>query len=138
MPFAPPAEVEYTFSELAKKALLNHTREEGYGIAEKRSKKDKKNGDIRKVWIHCDKSGKPTTSGTKRNTSSCKTDCPFELTVTCTPLLEWQVGVIHGGYNHNTSSVVAQHDGGSYIPTGQNPTASLAPTRCPHIKLQVQ
>jgi hypothetical protein len=109
MPLAPPAEVEYTSYERAKKALLNHAREEGYGIAEKRSKKDKKNGHIRKVWIHCDKSGKPTATGIKRNTSSRKTDCPFELTVTRTPLLEWQVTIIHGGHNHDASSVIAQH-----------------------------
>jgi len=59
MPLAPPVETEYPSYASAKKDILNHARGEGYGVAEKRSKKDKKTGEIRKVWIHCDKSGKP-------------------------------------------------------------------------------
>ena len=42
MPLAPPIETEYPPYEHAKKDILEHSQEEGYGIAEKRSKKDKK------------------------------------------------------------------------------------------------
>ena len=63
MPLAPPVETEYPSYASAKKDILEHARGEGYGVVEKRSKKDKKTGEIRKVWIHCDKSGKPRTFG---------------------------------------------------------------------------
>ena len=42
MLLAPPIEIEYPSYERAKKGILEHAREEGYGIAEKRSKKDKR------------------------------------------------------------------------------------------------
>ncbi len=109
MPLTPPVETEYPSYASAKKDILNHARGEGYGVAEKWSKKDKKTGEIRKVWIHCDKSGKPRAFGAIRKTSTRKTDCPFELTVTRTPLQDWTVQVIQGAHNHEASSITAQH-----------------------------
>jgi len=90
MPLAPPIEAEYPSYERAKKEILQHAQEEGYGIAEKWSKKDKKTGVIHKVWIHCDKFGEPKVFGATRKTSTRKTDSPFELTVTHTVLLDWE------------------------------------------------
>jgi FAR1 DNA-binding domain len=103
MPLAPPIETEYPSYANEKKDILKHAREEGYGVAEKRSKNDKKTGEIRKVWIHCDKSGKRRAVGAIRKTSTRKTDCPFELTVTRTPLQDWKVTVIHRAHNHEAS-----------------------------------
>lgn len=109
MSLTPPAGALYASYENAKEALRNHARKEGYVITKKRSKRDKRTGEVRKVWLQCDKSGKPITSGTKRNTFSRKTDCPFELTLTRTRLQKWQVTTLHGTHNHDASSVAAQH-----------------------------
>ncbi|KAL6554154.1 hypothetical protein OROMI_019827 [Orobanche minor] len=52
----------------------------GYVIVTKRSKKCK-NGLMNKVFLMCDCSGKPDGSGSSRNTSTKKTDCPFQLCI---------------------------------------------------------
>src|SRR6266480_5172246 len=105
MPLAPPVETEYPSYASAKKDILEHARGEGYSVSEKRSKKDKKTGEIRKVWIHYDKSRKLRAVGTIRKTSTRKTDCPFELTITHTPLQDWTVNVIHGRSEEHTSEL---------------------------------
>ncbi|KAL6568010.1 hypothetical protein OROHE_003694 [Orobanche hederae] len=48
----------------------------GYVIVTQRSKKCK-NGLIKKLFLMCDRSGKPDGSGSSRNTSTKKTDCPI-------------------------------------------------------------
>ncbi|KAL6541597.1 hypothetical protein OROGR_011083 [Orobanche gracilis] len=50
----------------------------GYVIVTQRSK-NFKNSLIQKLFLMCDRSGKPDGSGSSRNTSTKKTDCPFQL-----------------------------------------------------------
>ena len=109
IPLTPPVETEYPSYMSAKKDILEYARGEGYSILEKRLKKDKKTGEIRKVQIYYDKSHKPKAISAIQKTSTCKTDCPFKLTVTRTPLQDWMVKVIHGAHNHEASGMTAVH-----------------------------
>ena len=81
----------------------------GYVIVTLRSKKIK-NGVMNKLFLVCDRSGKPNGSGSSKKTSSKKTDCPFKLVGKYS--LEhhyWTIRVVCGLHNHHSTRHIEGH-----------------------------
>ncbi|KAK9489339.1 hypothetical protein V1508DRAFT_400949 [Lipomyces doorenjongii] len=83
----PPPETVYLDVDTAKKSRQAWARNHGYAIRIQRSKA-RKNGNISKVFLHCDRGGQYTSrhhdeSTRQRHlTDSYKTNCPFSVVVT--------------------------------------------------------
>lgn len=81
----------------------------GYVIVTQRSKKCK-NGLIKKLFLMCDRSGKPDGSGSSRNTSTKKTDCPFQLVGKYSSEDRyWTIRVVCDQHNHPPTSHLEGH-----------------------------
>lgn len=84
MPLAPPPTggEGHVSEDLLIEALNKHAGPEGYAVSTARSKKSKKGQGIKnKVYIRCDRGGKPDPngkgSGKRLHCSSRRNDCPF-------------------------------------------------------------
>ena len=123
MALEPPPEGSHPTVELAEAVIQQWAEIHGYATVRRKSRFDKRSPpSVRKVWIICDKGGKPRTikslevdeepekeldrddnnekrSKRRRLAGSRKTDCPFELTVTRT-LETWEIKIINGTHNH--------------------------------------
>ncbi len=83
MELRPPSttEVYITFQDLHV-AVNIYTSKEGYAITTKRSKKNKK-GELRKVWMQCDKGGVFKAKGFgKKETATRRDECSFIIIAT--------------------------------------------------------
>ncbi|KAK9376442.1 uncharacterized protein V1513DRAFT_245649, partial [Lipomyces chichibuensis] len=104
----PPPETVYPDLDTAKKSIQAWARMHGYAIRTQRSKA-RKNGDISKVFLQCDRGGQYTSrhhdeSTRQRHlTGSCKTNCPFSVVVTESNG-NWEVTVRDNKHNHDASS----------------------------------
>src|SRR6266480_3846656 len=115
MPLTPPPEATYNNLNQAKEAVQKWARQEGYAVVELRSKKSEhRDLDMRvkcKVWMICDKGGKPQLlADTLRNTGMRKTDCPFQLTITRNHVMtKWTVTISNSEHNHGPSGNASAH-----------------------------
>jgi len=114
MPLAPPPEATYNHLYQAEETVLKWARQEGYAVVELRLKKSEhKDPNMRvkrKVWMICDKGGKPQLAGTSRNTSIRKTDCPFQLTITRNHVtMKWTIAILNSEHNHGPSGDASAH-----------------------------
>ena len=99
----PPENQSYeSLSDLVS-AINAHAAAQGYAVVIKRSKKSKK-GLVRKAWLICDKSRRERNQGHgRRQTSSRKTDCPFEVVaVLDTEIDSWTYEVKISEHNHDS------------------------------------
>ncbi|KAK9489454.1 hypothetical protein V1508DRAFT_336233, partial [Lipomyces doorenjongii] len=102
----PPPEISYCDLGTAKKSLQLSARTHGYAVRTQRSK-FRKNGDISKVFLQCDRSGQYRNrlhdkSIRLHHTGSRKTNCPFSVVVTESDG-QWQVIVRDPEHNHDAS-----------------------------------
>lgn len=116
MPLEPPPEASYPDLDTAIKTAQDWARNHGYALVKFKHKKtnhnDKDLQEIRKLWMTCDKSGKPKLlEGVKRKTSSRKTDCPFKIVITRRPLpsRDWDIAIDDGQHNHPPSGSASAH-----------------------------
>ncbi|KAJ8100838.1 hypothetical protein POJ06DRAFT_274617 [Lipomyces tetrasporus] len=103
----PPPETVYPDVDTAKKSIQFWARMHGYAIRTQRSKA-RKNGDISKVFLQCDRGGqyksrhRDESTRQRHLTGSCKTNCPFSVVVTESNGT-WEVKVRDSGHNHDAS-----------------------------------
>ena len=63
-----------------------------------------------KLFLVCDRSGKPNGSGSSKKTSSKKTDCPFKLVRKYSLIHHyWTIRVVCGRHNHHPTRHLEGH-----------------------------
>ncbi|KAK9364473.1 hypothetical protein V1509DRAFT_572832 [Lipomyces kononenkoae] len=103
----PPPEISYGDLGTAKKSVQLWARTHGYAMRTQR-RKFRKNGDISKAYLQCDRGGQYRNSlqdestRLRHNTGSRKTNCPFSVVVTESDG-QWQVMVRDPEHNHDAS-----------------------------------
>lgn len=106
---APPNEVCESL-EIAESSICEFAKSAGFAVVRERSKPDK-NGNVRKVWLMCDKSLTCASASSKRRTSgSRKTNCPFRAVIQRqqkTP--DWYVTITDPNHNHEPSQNPEAH-----------------------------
>src|SRR5712664_873838 len=142
-PLDPPPEAVYDSLEVAEAHIQQWAEAHGYATVRKNHSKDKF-GEMRKIWVMCDKGGKirriepqpqqdnedrdgeddDTQRRTKpkktRKAGSRKTRCEFQLAITRTPDREWAVEVLKDAHNHEPSDHPSAH------PSHRKPMADRA------------
>src|SRR5271156_1957242 len=117
-----PPEGSYRTCFLAEAALQQFAEAHGFAIIRNRSKVNKQ-GEIRKVWVQCDKSGKSKSEKQQetesrdrerpykaRMTGSRKTECEFLVAIKRDiSSLMWDIEVIYGDHNHEPSLEPSAH-----------------------------
>jgi hypothetical protein len=105
---APPNQSFDTQNE-AIQFLRDWGRDHGFGVAIKRSIKDR-HGIVYKVNLRCDKGRKFTSTATKKESSTRMTECPFQATVKKLQQDdEWTVTCDRPEHNHEPSDTPATH-----------------------------
>ena len=92
-----------------------HAGPEGYAVVKRRSNAFK-DGVPKKVWIRCDRGGKPeknSKSTGKRHTSSRLMDCPFQAIAQRTRVngiqTDWTLTVTDPSHNHGRGSSIRSY-----------------------------
>src|SRR6266480_6645451 len=130
-PLDPPPEAIFDSPETAEAHIQQWAEAHGYAIVRKNHSKDKY-GEIRKIWVICDKGGKirsikalipdavndPQPQGQEpqdndaaiqetkpkgRKSGSRKTGCEFMLTITRNSGHKWNVEILNSTHNHEPS-----------------------------------
>ncbi|KAN0082124.1 hypothetical protein V8E54_003422, partial [Elaphomyces granulatus] len=118
----PPPEAIYDSPEIAEAHIQQWAEAHGYATVRKNHSKDKF-GEMRKIWVICDKGGKirrdrdgrdddtrrRTMPKKTRKARSRKTGCEFQLAITRTPDREWAVEVLKDAHNHEPSDHPSAH-----------------------------
>ena len=90
----------YDFPEVAIDDINKFAKGQGYAVATFRTKTDKQTPPtVRKIWLRCAKGRAYTNTSRERLTSSRMTECPFEATLTRTPI-RWGLEVKDPNHNH--------------------------------------
>jgi hypothetical protein len=99
-PDIPPPPTNRTFqsSKEAMESINNFTRDYGYALTTTRSKRDKGDGEIKVIYLHCDRSGiyrSQINEGHRvRQKSSRLSDCPLRAALRCWKGFDyWTLGV---------------------------------------------
>ena len=97
----PPDDRFYSSRKIFITAVNQHAADQGYAVITKRSKKTK-DGEVRKIWLSCDKGSKYISKGYGKRLSSTRlTECPFELIAHRNPeTSQWNLTIKNSEHNH--------------------------------------
>ena len=102
MNLSPPSENRfYSSCETFFTAVNQHAANKGYAVVTKQSKKTK-DGELWRVWLHCNKGAKYVLRGYgKRSSSTCLTECSFEIIAKSnSKTSQWSLTVKNPEHNH--------------------------------------
>ena len=111
-PDMPPPTANRTFrsSKEAMEYINNFTRDYGYALTTARSKRDKGDGEIKVIYLHCDRSGiyrsRINEETRVRQKSSRLSDCPFRAALRRRKGVDyWTLEVTNEQHNHGPAPV---------------------------------
>ena len=112
MDLEPPPEREtYNSLDALMRHVNAHAGSHGYAVVKKRSKRRRKDNEVCKVFLCCDRSRKDkpalSTESRKRNTSSRRIECPFDVVAKMDMMGTWTLHVRDGTHNHEPTNPCA-------------------------------
>ena len=114
----PPTNHVFETRNEAQKYCQKWAKEHGYAVVTQSTRRrdppigSTESSEIYKVWLQCDRGGKPRkvpTNQQARSRTSQKIDCPFRLLLRQDSNLNWSIDQLNSAHNHNASARPQQH-----------------------------